>query len=80
MTCGLGTEAHKSCNCIFDTVSFLFEFCHYALNVHVVLSLSLISAPVQAIDGITSLPAHKGLFADHGGEALRYAGYLGAVL
>src|SRR5271157_5672519 len=38
-SCGSGTEPYKSCNCLFDTASFLSELCHYTLNVHVVLSL-----------------------------------------
>src|SRR5271157_4066288 len=60
-TCGLGTESHKSCNCIFDTASFLSELCHYALNVHVVLSLIAISAPaVQLVNGITQVSVHRG--------------------
>src|ERR1019366_7120352 len=33
--CGLGTQSHKSCNCVLDTTSFLPKLCHYALNVHV---------------------------------------------
>src|ERR1035441_8891334 len=54
----LGTEAHKSCNCTFDTASFLSEFCHYALNVHDVLSLIAISAQqLKAL--IVSLGYHQ---------------------
>jgi hypothetical protein len=48
-TCRLGTEAHKSCDCTFDTVSFLSELCYHALNVHVVLSLIVISGAVQMV-------------------------------
>ena len=60
-TCGLGTEAHKSCNCTFDTTSFLPESCYYALNVHVVLSLLAISTPVvQPVNGITAFSVHPG--------------------
>ena len=33
--CGLGTKAHKSSNCPFDTFDFLSELCDYGANVHV---------------------------------------------
>jgi hypothetical protein len=67
--CGLGTESHKSCNCLFDTVSFLSELCHYALNVHVVLSL-IVMARFSRSNGQYY---HSG-FGSHGGWPLNMVG------
>ena len=43
--CGLGTRSNESCNCLFDTASFLPKLCHYALNVHLVPFSIAISGP-----------------------------------
>jgi hypothetical protein len=49
--CRFGSHSHESCNCPFDTASFLPKLCHYALNIHVVLSLIATSNPVvQQLD------------------------------
>jgi hypothetical protein len=45
----LRTQSHKSCDCLFNTVGFLSELRHYALNVHVVLSLIAILGGVQMV-------------------------------
>jgi hypothetical protein len=37
--CGLGTRSYESCNRLLDTACFLSKLCHYAFNVHVVLSI-----------------------------------------
>jgi len=44
--CRLGSHSHESCNCPFDTASFLPKLCHYALDIHIVLSLIATPDPV----------------------------------
>src|ERR1039458_432837 len=55
---------------MFDTAKFLFKFCHYALNVHVVLSVIAVLDPAgQGVNGITRVSVHPGLALNEWGSS-----------